>query len=57
MSQTVSAPFGIRIPSLDLDLIDQAVAENPKLCRSLIIRNAVTEFVRSGAFLRLKEGN
>ena len=55
MPSTISTPIGIRIPDLDLALIDKAVAENPRLCRSLIIRSAVAEFVRSGGFLRLKE--
>ena len=56
MAQTVSAPFGLRIPQGDLDLIDSAIAANPDLSRTKIFRAAIARFIRSDDFLQLSEG-
>ena len=56
MAKTVSAPFGIRIPQGDLDLIDGAIAANPGLSRTKVFRTAIERFIRSEAFVQLTGG-
>ena len=56
MAKTVSAPFGLRIPQGDLDLIDSAIAANPGLYRTKIFRAAIERFILSDDFLQLTEG-